>query len=530
MAPAGGSGGDGNPGAGGGAGGGIAVDCTRNPLPPPASVRLVDRQFRNTVAALFPFPVDIGNKYPVTSFKGQFTTSTAANEVLYADIQSFTETAESIALQAVGRMAELMSCTPVGDGMACAQQFIDGFATKAFRRPVTADERARLLALYAAVRSGTDPLDFTLAIAAVIAEVLQSPHFLYRLELGEPSGMAGVRRLTQHEIASRLSYLFWESPPDERLMTKARLGALGTAQAIGEEASRLLADARGKAAAGRFFSEWMGYGDTLYDSRVDRALATDFSEEARRFVQGVVFDSPGAALRDLFDNDRTVVTRRLAAHYGLPTDGLTDTDWRAVNLPARQRAGILAKAQQAASDSALGETSFIKRGHFVLEQLLCFDLGVPPPNAQAMAPQLPADATVRQRSDALIATNTCGACHQHLNGAGMGMEDLDHLGRHRTRYASGSEVDAAGKLLTLGANGDFLGTAGLAKKLADNDLVARCAATQWYRYASGHRESDDEASCHVNLLRKRFADTGYNLRELLLGIVASDAFIYRTDR
>jgi hypothetical protein len=508
-----------------------AVSCPAEPLPVAgAAVRLTDKQFRNTVASLFPFAVDVGNKYPTsTAAKDGFTTTVTANQVLFNDIQSFAETAESIALQAVARIAQILPCTPTAaTEAACARQFVETFGAKAFRRPLEATERDRLVALYDTVRRAPEALDFSGGIAAVIAGVLQSPQFLYRLEPGTVV-KPGVRKLTAYEVAARLSYLYWDSPPDAALLEKARTNALGTAAAIETEARRLLADPKARDSAWRFFSEWLGFGDKLMDSRVDRALAADFAEEARRFVTGVVFDNPAAPVRDLLDNDKTFVNNRLARHYGLPATGASDTEWRQVTLPAAMKAGVLSKAQVAAAHSPVNDTSVILRGKFVNDRFMCFELGAPPPGVQAMNPVLPAGATPRQRMDARMNIAQCATCHRFMDNAGIGLEDFDHLGRPRAAYADGKAVDANGRLMALeGADQSFVGTAGLAKKLASSEQFAGCISRQWYRYATGHHETDAEARCHVNRMAKRFADSGYNVRELLLSMSGSDAFLYRS--
>ena len=526
----------GNPGANPGVppgsvdpGAGAQAECTSGVLPVAAtSVRLNERQFRNTIAALIPFPVDIGTKYPVTVVHEDFSTSLTANEVLFANIQSFTETAESIALQAVGRIGDLVPCHAGPDQAACARQFIVSFASKAYRRPVDNAERDQLIALYDSVRRPPDPLDFNLAMAAVISAVLQSPQFLYRLEVGQGATSGGLRTLSPYEVASRLSYLYWDSPPDERLLELARSGALADKRTIGTEAERMLNDPRAKESIWRFFSEWLGYGDRVLDSRTDRALALDMAEETRRFVMNV-FDSPGAPFRDLLDNDKTVLNQRLAQHYGVQTASTGPNDWQPATLGPNRKAGVLAKAQVAAAHSAVGETSIILRGKFLHDRFLCFELGAPPPNAVVMNPTLPAGSTVRQLIDARQSVSGCGGCHRYLDFAGVGMEDIDHLGRFRSKYQSGQDVDVAGQLLALDSDDDkFSGSAGLARKLASSPQVAECLARQWYRYAMGRHETEAENKCHVLPMSKRFADAGQDLKQLMLSVSASDAFIHRT--
>jgi hypothetical protein len=123
---------------------------------------------------------------------------------------------------------------------------------------------------------------------------------------------------------------------------------------------------------------------------------------------------------------------------------------------------------------------------------------------------------------------SCDGCHMLMDNVGLGMEDIDAVGRARPQYASGAAVDAHGRIVALPGNGDFVGTAGLAAKLAGHPAFSDCVTRQWYRYATGHRETGAEASCHVAAMGKRFADSGFNLRELLLSVAGNDAFLYRT--
>jgi hypothetical protein len=506
----------------------VEAACGRAPAPAPsAMVRLTAPQFRNTLATLFPFPIDPGSSYPSAPYHQEYTTTVAAGPIAYGDVEDLADTAESIALQAVGHLDQLLPCTPAGGEAACARAFIDDFAPRAFRRPLEGDERQELVALYDGVRGGAPPLNFDLGIAAVIAAVLQSPAFLYRLEEGAPAG-AGLRRLTGYEIASRLSYLYWDAPPDAPLLARAAAGKLATRADVEIEAARLLDDPQARASAWRFFSEWLGFGDQIFETRVPSALAIDFSQEAQRFVLDVVFDTPGAPLGALLASDRTFVDGRLARHYGLDGAGAGSTDeWHAVTLPPELAAGLLGKAQLAAAHSPAGATSVVQRGKFVLERLLCHDLGTPPPGAQALSPTLADDASPRQRAAARDGMAVCSTCHRDLDDAGLGMEDLDDLGRARTRYASGAPVDAAGVLHALPDGPSFVGTAALAQLLAAEPAVGDCLARQWYRYAAAHQESDGEAACHVARMSKRFAASGFSLRELLLSVAGTDAFVYR---
>ena len=501
------------------------ANCNAVPLPPTGAVRLSPRQFANSVAGLFPFPVTLGDKYPPLARGNLYTTEPAAGEMLFAGAESLVEVAENVGLEASRRVTDLVPCPAAAVDVNCVRTFITNFATRAYRRPLQNDERDGLHRLFDTVRAAPDPLPYELAVGAVVAAVLQSPQFLYRVEIGETAGT--VRRLTSWEMASRLSYLFWDDAPDATLLERARTGALVDATAVEAEATRLLDDPRAAGAVWRFFSEWLSFGDEVYGGRVDAALAQDFIEESRRFVAAAALGASAGPAGRLFDSDRSFVNRRLATHYGLPNAASFGDDWREVTLPPAFKAGLLAKAQIATAFSAPGETSVTLRGHFVTGRLLCNELGAAPPGAQSMNPSLPAGATVRQRIDARIDMAACGGCHTILDNAGIGLEDMDHLGRARTMYASGRPVVADGRLVNLSGQPTFTGTAGLGQLLAGRAEPTACLVQHWYEYATGHHATPEEQQCQVGRLLEQLNQSGGNLRQMLIGIVRSPAFAQR---
>ena len=496
-------------------------------MPLAGAVRLSPRQFANSVAGLFPFPITLGDKYPPLARGDLYTTEPAAGEVLFAGAESLAEVAESVGLEASRRVGDLVPCSATAVDVNCVRTFITNFATRAYRRPLQNEERDGLHRLFDTVRAAPDPLPFDLAVAAVVAAVLQSPQFIYRVEIGEATSTAGVRRLTAYEMASRLSYLFWDDAPDPTLLERARTGALVDPAMIETEATRLLNDPRAAGAVWRFFSEWLSFGDEVYGGRVDAALAQDFIEESRRFVAAATLGASAGPAARLFDSDKSFVNRRLATHYGLPNAASFGDDWREVTLPPAFKAGLLAKAQIATAFSAPGETSVTLRGHFVTGRLLCNELGAAPPGAQSMNPVLPAGSTVRQRIDARIAMSGCGGCHHILDNAGMGLEDVDHLGRPRTSYTSGQPVAAAGRLVSLPGEPTFTGTAGLGTLLAGRAEPTACLVQHWYEYATGHHATPEEQQCQVGMLLQQLNQSGGNLRQMLVGIVRSPAFAQR---
>jgi hypothetical protein len=264
----------------------------------------------------------------------------------------------------------------------------------------------------------------------------------------------------------------------------------------------------------------------MREPAVDPAVARAFDEELRRFVESAVFED--GALEGLFTSDTTYVNRALALHYGLDVVPASDDEWTRVALPADRRAGVLALGSVAAAHSSQSATSPTQRGRFVRERLLCQDIPDPPPDAAAMNPVLPDDATVRERIEARMAIPACGNCHQLMDPIGIGLEDIDVFGRHRERYEDGSVVDRAGQVFSLPPSEEaptFEGAAELGALLAGGDELPSCMVEQWFRFAMGRREAD----CQTATAQRLFEESGHDLRELLLSLVESEAFVSRAD-
>lgn len=508
---------------------GPLLTCSVEGLLPVASESppLNDWQLEGALRALFPYEVDLSLQPHVTHLEGvAFSTFPGTNEILLSHAEELVDLSESLAMEAVAHIGQLVPCDPASGNASCAQAFIEGFAEKAFRRPVTPDEVAGFMALYNAVQSGSDPLEFDLAIGALVQAVVLSPHFLYLIELGEPTETPGVRILSDYEIASRLAFLFWNEPPDEILLTRAANGELQNKDNIREEAIRLLEDPRSTAGVGRFFGEWFGVADHLYSDMVSLELASAWDEEFRRFIEDLVYGEGTPA--DLLKSEQTWVNAPLAEHYGMtPTSG--PDDWQLVDLPAERRGGVMTMAQFAAATSHNSATSIIHRGKAVRERLLCYEMGAPPPGATAQNPELGPDATVRDRMDARMEINPCGGCHMLMDPIGIGMEDLDEAGVFRSVYDNGFEVDSLGEVLVVPElEPEFDGVLDLAHSLADSETFANCASEQALRYATGRILAyGPEKSCHILQVFEDAEANGGRLRDLLIAVTQSDAFIYR---
>ncbi len=494
------------------------------------SLRINDWQFENTLAKLFPFSVRIQPQLHSTVVGDHlFSTFPGANEVLSDYARDFVDVAEELALQAVDHLDEMLPCDPADTSESeCAAQFAADFGQKAYRRPLTSAERDHFAQLYAELRSGSDGLDFDLAIAGLIQGVLLAPDTLYLLERGEPSDEPGVLRLNGYEVASRLSYLFLDEPPDAALLAAAEADELQDAGDLRRHARRLLDDARSRGVVSRFVGEWFGMADKDFTDHVDPQLARAWAEEVDRMIGRLVAD--GGTISDLLDGDQTYVNEPLAEHYGLssnPSSG--PDDWQLVTLPSERRGGLLTTAQFAAATSLNNSTSIIHRGKAVREQLLCGLLAPPDPAFLLVELELPDDPTVRDRMDSRLSAQTCGGCHMLMDPIGIGMEDMDQNGSFRSSYSDGKPVDAGGRILGTELEQDFTGVAELAQRIGHSDLFRDCATDQWLRYASGRSDLGKQHACLLDELSSQVEAGGDSLDELLLAVVGSDAFIYRLE-
>jgi hypothetical protein len=418
-----------------------------------------------------------------------------------------------------------MITAPVAND-ACTNAFIARFGRLAWRRALTAAETARYATL---ATTATQSLADAYAGARWAASaLLQSPNFLYRPELGQAMpGRADLRQLTNLEMASRLAFFLWEGPPDDALLLAAESGQLTSVDGIRQQAQRLIASPTGRNAVTGFVRDffWLGRLDgTAKDSTLfpqfTPTLRASMGEELTRLWAFAAFDQDGSAL-DLFTTRHTFVNKELATLYGLPTTGLSDTTFSAVDLPATgPRLGFLSTAALLSINADQKEGSPTLRGKFIREDLLCQTIPPPPNNVDTTLPDPPAGVvfTRREKLERHRTSPTCAACHQLMDPLGFPLESFDAIGRYRTTDA-GKPIDASGSLGTV----SFDGLPGLAAALAASPEAASCMVKHIYRYATGSAQAQGE-DVAVNNLVTSFAAEGYRLRALLTDIVTSEGF------
>lgn len=497
--------------------------------PGPSPIRRMTRfEYNNTVRDLLgdeTMPAaDFGAEEEALGFNNNaanlVTSSTLAEKYMIA--------AEGISARAIKAPSRLLPCEPevIGDE-PCARQFIDRFATRAYRRPLAPGEADLLFAVFA---YGRTIHDFSEGIRMVIETALQSPHFLYRVEFGGKNGpFEGIVRLNDWEMASRLSYFLWGTMPDDDLFAAAEAGLLQTKKQISGQARRMLDDPKAREVTLDFHRQWLDY-DRIASATKDPVLFPSWSpalkdamkEETEMFIDAVIFDDDGD-LGELLTAPYTYLNPELAAFYGVDAPG--GPGFERVELDPTQRAGLLTMGSLLTMNAHSNQTSPVHRGKLVREAFLCDPMPMPPPDAVITVPTPDPNSTARERFAEHSKNPACNVCHALMDPLGFGFENYDAVGRFRTEE-NGAPVDASGSIIESDINGDFDGAVELAHKLTGSEDVRGCYAKQWFRYATGRGETRAD-NCSMDALKERFRATGSNIKELLVALTQTDAFLYR---
>jgi len=432
------------------------------------------------------------------------------------------------------------------DGIAADQpaeqrpaEVVRWFLTRAFRRVPTAEELGRYTKVYVAGQEAADGKSAG-GLQELIRATLVSPKFLFRVELDNQPKATAPQGLDDFQLASRLSYFLWSSMPDEELLGLAEKGVLGSQ--VEAQVRRMLQDPRSAALVQNFGMQWLQI-QRLATFQPDSKLFPAFDENLRKamlretelFLGEIIQED--RSLLDLVDADFTYVNRTLARHYGIEGDAFKGGEGRGrrgggdrrggdfvrVTLPDRKRGGLLTQASILTATSNPTRTSPVKRGKWVLEQILGTPPPPPPPNVVGLEDQKELAGTLRQRMEQHRANAACANCHQQMDTLGFAFENFDAIGRFREKDADGA-IDPSGKLPD---GHEFQGPGDLRTLLRDKkDLVARNLAEKLTTYALGRGlEFYDERA-----LRKILAEVArsdYRFSSLVVSIVQSDPFRMR---
>lgn len=462
------------------------VDCHGgDPAPGPRLLRrLTHTQYDHTVEDLLGIDADFAGRFAPDDVVDGFANDAHALSVKDLLADQYRTAAETIAEEAVStRWDEIMPCSARDGEAACAAEFIETVGARAFRRPLTADDVARYHGLW---RQVTEETDFRTGIRWTLTALLQSPHFLYRSELGVRDGEAFA--LTDHELASELSYLAWDTMPDAELTQLADAGELSDPAVLEAQVARLLADPRARHTLGDFVDSWLHLELLDQVTRDDPALTPQIRQhmrgETQRYVASIADDE--GTLDDLFLSDHTYVTDELAAHYGIDADGPADSEgYRRTDLGGTPYGGLLTQGSLLTSHALPTGSSPIHRGILVRERMLCQDLPPPPANLDTSPPAVDDTKSTRDRYSQHSEDPACAACHSLIDPIGFAFEGFDGVGRSRDND-NGHPIDDSGWIeQSPTSDSEFLGTPGLAEALVDGGDLQSCYVEMWTRYGFG---------------------------------------------
>src|SRR3954471_11367777 len=409
---------------------------------------------------------------------------------------------------------------------ACAHTILANLARHAYRRPVTEVEVAPLMKIYDQGRKGAD---FDHGVEAGLEAVLVSPSFLFMRENDPPKSAPGsAHRISDLELAARLSFFLWSSIPDDALVSLAEKNQLHDPAVLKAQVVRMLADPRSKALTDNFAGQWL-YLRRLEYQKPDRRAFPDFDvplraamqTETEMFFDGVVRENRSAL--DFLDANYTYVNQRLAEHYGIPN--VYGATFRKVKLdPALHRGGLLGQGAILTVTSYNNRTSVVLRGKWILENLLAAAPPPPPPNVPTLNEAKNGKAmTIRQQMEVHRANPVCASCHTKMDPLGFSLENYDAVGKWRIGYA-GSVVDASA---VLPDGTKFEGPGGLQSILLarkDQFVEALTERLMTYALARGVESYDMPA---VRAVRSEAANDNYRMQTIILGIVQSVPFTMR---
>jgi hypothetical protein len=505
--------------------------------------RLTHAQYDNTVRDLLGDYSKPAERFPPEDYVDGFKNQLTGQGMPPLLVETYSTAAERLALNAfrIGDINGLVPCKPASfSDQKCRDAFVRRFGLRAFRRPLTEDEVKRYSAVFSEqARVSRRFLD---GARVVVEAMLQSPNFLFHVEAG-PDG-----KDTDYDAASRLSYLLWNTMPDDALFEAAAKGALGTPDGRERTARRMIENSpKRRDALDQFFEEWLRFDRVVNAVKANRyqaftpELALAMAEETRTLLHHLV--SNDANFMEALTADYSFLTSELAEVYGLPAP---KEQFEMVKFPAdSNRAGILGQGTFLASTAGPTDTSPTARGIFIRERLLCQHVPPPPPGVITTLPDPLVDEKPKGRRQLMVEhveNATCASCHRLMDPIGFGFEHFDAIGQYRKQEmipvprrggAGGGgrggpppiplEIDAQGEIAGL-PNSNFSGARQLGTILANSPVCQECVVRQMFRYSYGRLESASDEKT-IDQLYDQFKASGFRFKSLMVALVQSPEFL-----
>lgn len=512
----------------GGDGGGGLEDSTPEVHPAPGGLRRLTRaQIENTLSDLLGSSAAASLALPEDQRLHGYSAIAAADNALTAtDVSAFESSFTAAVAQALlepAAIAALAPCVASPDD-ACFEQVARSVGRAAWRRPLAEDEVATLTGI-AAQGKAWGMGSFAAGLEYELLTILQSPRFLYLIEIGAEDDGSGYRKLDAFELASRMAFFLTDRGPDAELLDAAERGRLEGEDDVRAQARRLLAKPEAQRAFDRFAGEIYAIDDLSNVSKdpdlypgFGAPLAASMRESMLAFLRDVVF-ARDADARELFTSRDYFVDATLAPLYGLTASG---SEMVKVRIPeAQPRAGLIGQAGLLARFAHPALTSPTRRGRFVQERLLCNNIPAPPPGLNTNIPEEPPGMpmTMKQKLSAHQAQAGCAGCHERMDPIGFALESYDAIGAFRSDDR-GLPLDTSGRIAELGV---IASAADIGEALAKSDAAATCFVRHLVRGSMGHLELPGEEGA-IRALGDRFAEGGYRLQSLMIDLCASPAF------
>jgi Protein of unknown function (DUF1592)/Protein of unknown function (DUF1588)/Protein of unknown function (DUF1587)/Protein of unknown function (DUF1585)/Protein of unknown function (DUF1595) len=503
--------------------------------------RLTHSQYNNTVRDLLNDQSAPANQFPPEDFVNGFKNQYQAQNLSPLLVEAYSAAAERLARNAFqgGDQRGLIPCKPSAksarsvqsaSSAACRARFVREFGLKAFRRPLGLAEEKRYEELF------KRETDFFKGAQIVVEAMLQSPHFIFRLdETSDPKWKPYV-------TASRLSYALWDSMPDAALLEMAARGELSTPESVEATARRMLADPRARSSLDEFVSQWMRF-DRLLTATKDRRRYSNFTreaaaamtEETRSFIADLVWNDRN--FMDAFTADYSFINADLAAIYGVPAPA---REFDRVEFTAEsERSGLLGQSLFLALTAKPDDTSPTARGLFIREQFLCQHVSEPPPGVNTNLPEITEakPQTNRERLREHVTNPSCSTCHNLIDPIGYGFEKFDAIGARRDKFKllffgdddEGGrrakprtvelEMDTAGFVAGI-PDSKFSSPRELGAVLARSPQCQECLVKQYFRYTSGRMET--QADRHlIRKVTEDFRRSQFRFKELIISLIRS---------
>lgn len=496
--------------------------------------RLTRFEYNNTVRDLLGDDTHPANAFPAEEIGNGFGNDAEAQAVSSLLAEQYLTVADDIATRATetpAKLAAISACAGDIDAStsrevedACAFALIEDFTARAYRRPLAGGEADELFELQQAIRQDAT---FAESIASVITAVLQSPDFLYRVEVGTIDD-DGRRRPTGHEMATRLSYFLWGTMPDDELFASAESGELLTNDGVRAQAERMLADPRSHTVVRFFFDNLLPISalsalerdETRYPA-YSASMGALMREETQTFLEHEIFEGPGT-WHDALTAPYTFVNEELAAYYGI--EGVTGEEFRKVDLDTSQRLGLLTQAGVVSGTIHSNETNPVTRGSFIVQKIMCIPIPLPTGDvaAEVKPPDPDSGATARERFSKHSEDPVCSGCHTLMDPVGLAFENYDAVGLWRDQE-NGVTIDASGAVP--GVEGTASGPIELVQMIAGKPETEACFSLHWANFAYGRTLGGDD-ECVTTGIAERFAESGGDIQSLLLELTQTDAFLY----